>query len=84
MLIDGGRHSEVLLKPLHKGSNRLPYVLLIILLPITLVSVYYSTFLGAVIPIFGCQEEAFGGIASPEMDMDTNIITMFLTLLPRP
>ena len=52
-----------------KGPCRLPCILLIALQPITLVSLYFSTFLCDVVPVLGCNLEAFDGIASPKMHL---------------
>ena len=41
----------------------------------SLVSVYYPTFLGDTVPVLRWHQEAFDGISSSEMDLDTYLTT---------
>ena len=45
IVINGERYPKMFLQPFSKGSCRLPYVFLVTLQPIALISVYYPTFL---------------------------------------
>ena len=67
MIINGGRYPE----KFPKGPCRLPYLFLITIQPIPLEPVYDLAFLCDVVPIFGCNQEAFGGISPFIVDQDT-------------
>ena len=71
MIINGGRYPE----KFPKGPCRLPYLFLITIQPIPLEPVYDLAFLCDVVPIFGCNQEAFGGISPFIVDQDTYLTT---------
>ena len=81
MVIDGGRSPKVFLKPFLKVPCRLTSALLITLQPVTLIPVYYSTFLCDVILLLRGHQETSYDINSLEMDLDPILIQMFLKLL---
>ena len=74
-VIDKAKCPEMLLLPLPKDPCRLPCALLFTIQPIAFVPVYYSAFLGDVVLVLGCHQEAFHSIASPETDLDAYLTT---------
>ena len=68
VVIDRGGGLEVFLQPFSKCSSCLTNIFFITLQPITFEPVYYATFVGNVVFIFGSHQFIFQGLATFEMN----------------
>ena len=84
MVIDGRGSPEMFLKPFPEGPCRLPNVLFITVQPVTLVPVFYSTYMCDVILVLRSQQEVSDGITSLEVSLDLHYPTNVLKLLLKP
>ena len=73
----------MLFEPFPKGSGWFTYILIITLHPITLVSIYDTTFLSDEIFIFWCHQEVFDGFASFEENLNAIFLASIFDTFPQ-